>query len=192
MSIARKPLESQKSADTALFGTDFKHVSMMLSLICLVLGLIAFGYDTYRNYESREAHRPKVNLEGMVGAIRNYQKQRNTFPQTWEDLYAAGIWKSPPVTDNRERNGLLVSTFGSQNYLYLLTRVRGDMVTLWAIPTGPKKAEAKSIFLTLGPNSMRYWTGPGEISNPHPVPEASVLAAQGFMEQTQRSKDVKP
>lgn len=192
MSIATKTLEPQKSANTTLFGSDFKHVSVVLSGICLVLALIAFGYDTYRNFAEKEANRPKANLEGMVGAIRNYQKQRNVFPQTWGDLHTAGIWKSPPVMDNRERNGFLVSTFGSQNYLYLLTRVRADLITLWAIPTGPQRGDSKSIFITLGPNSMRYWSGPGVISNPQPVPEASDLAAQGFMEQTQRSKAVNP
>lgn len=182
MSIKTNPLEPNKSGQTLFLGSGVKYKSVIFSIAAVIIAVASSFYGKYMEAANLDKQMPKANLEGVVGAIRNFQRVKHSLPNEWDDLYVAGVWKAPPKTDKRYQNGYLISAYGNQNYIYLYSRLRPDLASVWIIPQGPRKLEAKTFFVTLGPQSIRYWVGPPEILDPNPIPEISVLNALGFIE----------
>jgi hypothetical protein len=99
------------------------------------------------------------------------------------ELEERGIWKHKIVPDfgpsKRTRTHL--------NYYYVYGKSDPSTCTIWAIPSGPKREEASTLFLVVRRDGIQRWKGPAltktDIDRIDTSPTAGLLNMLGMTEQ---------
>ena len=84
-----------------------------------------------------------------------------------------------------EEKGGTAYTLG--NYFYFIHGLDARTATVWAVPVGPRRDEASSHFVIIGPAELAHWKGAAikldEFDKLIPNPDAGELAALGLVRQ---------
>jgi hypothetical protein len=131
-------------------------VSYILLVLAVITYLGVWGYSVLAADWKAKASVPRIDpILTIIKGLRQYQKINATFPQTFNQLESQ-IWKhSKPPPFGANGHSVVI-----KNYYYLYTFIGPTRCTLWAIPVGPRAAEASSYFLILTPTNREKYKGP--------------------------------
>jgi len=155
-------------------------ISFIVVIVCAVVCLVCYVYGSWADAKAQEEMIPKLAADSLVGAVRKYQKATGQFPNDFAEVAA--------------RNHKPVSQFGANkrtlldhNYYYVYTKVDPLTCAIWAIPSGPKREVASTVFLVVGVDTIRNWKGPSlskaDIEKLPMVPTNDQLNVMGMTEQ---------
>lgn len=141
-----------------------KNTSMKLTFIItplmVVLVLGSYFYSLWVAEVKRREALPQDNSAALTRDLLKYHEKVGAFP---EDLRAlvGKIWDS-----KREREfDPSGRVFRHNNVFYLYSRQNAHLFTLWAVPSGEKREEGISWFVTASPEAIRRWKGPAIMDN---------------------------
>lgn len=155
-------------------------VILGVSVIVLV---ITFAYGAWARAEGEKELVPRLGMDEMVKALREFQRKTGQFPDDFMELEERGIWKHKTIPDfgpsKRTRTHL--------NYYYVYGKSSASVCTVWAIPSGPKREEASTHFLVVRPDMIQRWKGPAltktDIDRIDSDPSGDLLNMLGMTEQ---------
>jgi hypothetical protein len=160
----------------------FKLTFVILGVTVIVL-VISFAYGTWAKAEREKELVPRLGDESMVKALRRFQRQTGQFPDDFMELEKRGIWKHKTLPDF----GPSKRTFTHLNYYYVYGKSDPSTCTIWAIPSGPKREEASTLFLVVRPDVIQRWKGPAltktDIDRIDTSPTGDLLNMLGMTEQ---------
>ena len=167
-------------------GKTGKHrFGFSYALLALAV-LIYFGSWAYSAYAAEwraKSEIPKIDpVLKIIKGLRQYQKQKATFPPGFNEVEAV-VWRhlTPPTY------GLGGRTVTVQNYYYYYTFISPKRCTLWMVPVGPHTEEANTYFLILTPDDREKWKGPAldlkEAATISGTPTYTQLAMLGMIKQ---------
>ncbi len=160
-------------------GFRFSYVTLGVSVAAFVVSFITV---TVLGVWREREHTPRLAVDSLVKALRTYHKQTGSFPVDFRELESR-VWKHKKQPDF----GADGRSFSVANYLYLYHRVDAGSVTMWIIPTGPRREEGSTHFLILKPDNFRRWKGAplslDEIKNLPLVPQYRQMSLFGMTEQ---------
>jgi hypothetical protein len=160
----------------------FKLTFVILGVTVIVL-VISFAYGAWARTEREKEQVPKLGLDEMVKDLRDFRRKTGQFPNDFMELEERGIWKHKIVPDfgpsKRTRTHL--------NYYYVYGKSDPSTCTIWAIPSGPKREEASTLFLVVRADGIQRWKGPAltktDIDRIDTSPTAGLLNMLGMTEQ---------
>ena len=160
----------------------FKLTFVILGVTVIVL-VISFAYGTWAKAEREKELVPRLGDESMVKALRQFQRQTGQFPDDFMELEQRGIWKHETVPDF----GPNKRTLTHRNYYYVYGKSDPSTCTIWAIPSGPKREEASTLFLVVRRDVIHRWKGPAlpktDIDRIDTNPTGNLLNMLGMTEQ---------
>lgn len=131
-------------------------ISYVLLVVAVVTYFGVWGFSALAADWKAKASIPRIDpILAIIKGLRQYQKINATFPQTFGEVEAK-VWKHSQPPDFGANGRSLVL----KNYYYLYTFISPNRCTLWAIPIGPRAAEASSYFLILTPTDREKYKGP--------------------------------
>lgn len=157
------------------------------SYVLLVLAILVYGgcwgYSVFAADWNAKSDISQIDpILKIIKGLRQYQKTTASFPQTFSQLEAQ-VWKHPNPPPYGSGGHSLVL----KNYYYLYTHISPTRCSLWAIPVGPRAADASAYFLVLTPTARKKFKGPAldlkEASNITGEPTYTQLAVLGMIEQ---------
>ena len=154
--------------------------------ISLAAFIISFVFVTVLGKRRQSEQTPRLAVDSLVKALRNYHKQAGRFPADFRELDAR-VWNHKKAPDfGADGRNLSVA-----NYVYLYHQVEAGSATIWIIPTGPRREEGSTHFLLLRPDSLRRWKGVplslDKIKGLPAVPQYRQMALLGMTEQEPKS-----
>ena len=154
-------------------------VTLGVSVAALV---ISFVFVTVLGRRREQEQTPRLAVDSLVKALRNYHKQAGRFPADFRELEAR-VWKRKKAPDfGADGRSLSVA-----NYVYLYHQVEAGSATIWIIPTGARREEGSTHFLLLRPDGLRRWKGIplslDQIKGLPAVPQYRQMALLGMTEQ---------
>lgn len=159
-------------------------ISFVVLGVCVLVCLICYFYGSWSDAKAEEQLTPKLAIDEMMKAARQYQKQTGQFPNDLSELEGK-VWHHKPVPDfgpDKRRWGVL-------HYYYIYQRVNPLTCSIWAIPSGPKREGSTTVFLSAGVDWYRVWKGPSlskaDIEKLPLVPTIDQLNVMGMTEQPQ-------
>ena len=171
----------------------FKLTFVILGVSVIVL-VISFAYGTWARMEREKELVPRVGIDEMVKALREFHRKTGQFPNDFMELEDRGIWKHKKIPDF----GPSKRTLTVANYYYVYGKPNPSTCTVWAIPSGPKREEASTHFLVVKADLIRRWKGPAltktDIDRIDSDPTGDLLNMLGMIEQKmidQRQDEVK-
>ena len=157
-------------------------VTFVLLPICILIVIICYVYGAWAKAESEKQLVPRLGVDSMVKGLRQYQRQTGQFPGDFSELDKR-IWKYKKVPDF----GSTKRTLSFANYYYVYAKSDPLTCTIWAIPSGPKREEASTLFLVVTPDVIRNWKGPAldkaDIDRISSEPTGDLLNMLGMTEQ---------
>lgn len=174
-----------------MFGENrFKiKASYILMPVFLMVMLISYFYSGWAQSRRYDASLPRDGTDSLIKALMTYKEGAGRFPLDFKEVEER-VWKrqKPPNYGESGR------TFLAFNYHYIYFPKDNFTCTLWALPAGPRRAEASSYFFYITPDKIRKWKGPDmsedDIKKLRPLPDSSLLGVMGMTEQ--ESVAVKP
>ncbi len=158
-------------------------ISFVALGVCILICLGCYFYGSWADAQAEQAMVPRLAVDSMVKALRQYQKQTGQFPDNLSELEQK-VWHHKTVPDFGADKRRLTAF----NYYYVYSKVDRLTCALWAIPSGPKRDEGSSTyFLVVGLDVIRNWKGPSlaraDIEKLRPVPTNDELNVMGMTEQ---------
>lgn len=161
--------------------TRFTLMLLGLSIAALV---IVYATTTILGAWREREQTPRLAVDSLVKGLRTYQKQIGRFPENFRELESQ-VWKHK----NPPNFGVDGKSLSVANYYYIYHQVDARTVTVWVIPTGPRRAEGSTHFLLLSPDMMRRWKGAplslDEIKKLPSTPQYREMEVLGMTEQPQ-------
>lgn len=160
--------------------------SFRISFVMAGVGLLAL-IVTYASVTIAAAWRasnqtPRLAVESLVKALRDYHHQTGSFPKSLSDLEGR-VWKHKQPPDF----GVDGRSLSVANYYYIYYPVDAHTSSIWIVPTGPKREEGSTHFLLLTVDNLRRWKGAplslDEIKKLSPVPQYKEMGVLGMTEQ---------
>ena len=157
-------------------------ITFVILAICVLVCLGCYFYGSWADAQAEQKLIPKLAIAEVVKAARQYQKQTGQFPNDLSELEGK-VWHHKPLPDfGVDKRRLLAF-----NYYYVYTRVSPLSCAIWAIPSGPKRDGATTVFLVAGVDVIRNWKGPtlekADIEKLPLVPTTDQLSVMGMTEQ---------
>ena len=160
-------------------GVRITYVMLGISVASLIIAFIAV--NVLAAWRIRE-QTPRLAVDSMIKALRTYQKQTGHFPVDFRELEAR-VWKHKKAIDF----GVDGRNLSIAYYYYIYHQVDAHTVTIWIIPTGPRREEGSTHFLLLTPGNLRRWRGAplslSEVKDLPPVPQYQQMNLLGMTEQ---------
>jgi hypothetical protein len=160
-------------------GVRITYVMLGVSVAALIIAFIAV--TVLAAWRARELT-PRLAVDSMIKALRSHHKQTGRFPVDFRELEAR-VWKHKKSLDFGVDGRSLSITY----YYYIYHQVDAHTVTIWIVPTGPRREEGSTHFLLLTPGSMRRWRGAplslGEVKDLPAVPHYQQMNLLGMIEQ---------
>lgn len=163
-----------------------KNTSLKLTFIItplmVVLVLGSYFYSLWAAEVKRREMLPQDGSAALTRDLLKYHEKTGAFP---EDLRAlvGKVWEARGIREF-DPSG---KVFRHSNVFYLYSRQNAHLFTLWAVPSGEKREEGVSWFVTASPETIRRWKGPAisadQIDKLIPQPSIQSLALLGLTEQ---------
>ena len=157
-------------------------VSYIILVACILICLGCYFYGNWADAQAEQAKVPKLAVDSMVKSVRQYQKQTGQFPNDLSELEGK-VWNHKKVPDF----GADKRRLHAFNYYYIYSKVSPLSCAIWAIPSGPKREEAPTVFLVVGVDVIRNWKGPSlakaDVEKLPLIPTHDQLNVMGLTEQ---------
>jgi hypothetical protein len=157
-------------------------ISFIFLGFCFLVCLICYFYGSWADAQAEQAMVPKLAVDSLVKSVRQYQRQTGQFPNDLSELEGK-IWHHKPVPDFGPDKRRLIAF----NYYYTYSKVNPLTCAIWAIPSGPKRENASTVFLVVAVDAIRNWKGPSlsklDIEKLPLVPTNDQLSVMGMIEQ---------
>lgn len=154
---------------------------VILPLTILVV-IICFAYGTWARTEREKKMVPRLAVDPLTKALRQYQHQMGRFPDNFTEVEER-VWKHKKSPDF----GPSKRTLSVANYYYIYGKADPLTCTVWAIPSGPKRQESSTYFLVITPDVIRNWKGAAlskeDIDKINSAPSSDLLNVLGMTEQ---------
>jgi len=157
-------------------------ISFILLIVAAVVTIGCYIYSRWAESQRQQELLPRLAADSMIKGLRQYQRQAGQFPSDLAELEQR-VWRHEKSPDF----GPTKRTLTVANYYYMYSRVDPLTCALWAIPSGPRREEASTHFVVVGPEVIRRWKGPAlsksDMDKLAPVPTSDVLSVLGMTEQ---------
>lgn len=129
-------------------------VSVVLLPVALI-GLVGvYVYSLWAGERQRAADVPVEATGMMIRDLLAYHKKRGSFPNDLKQMEDV-VWEK-----RRDREFSLENrALSHRNYFYLYTFLTPHRFTLWAVPMGPVREDAPTLFVVGTPSASRSWKG---------------------------------
>lgn len=129
-------------------------VSVVLLPVALI-GLVGvYVYSLWAGERQRSADVPVEATGMMIRDLLAYHKKRGSFPGDLKQMEDV-VWEKKRDREFSLQNRAL----SHRNYFYLYTQIAHHRFTLWAVPMGPAREDAATLFVTGTPSASRSWKG---------------------------------
>lgn len=163
-----------------------KNTSLKLTFIItplmVVLVLGSYFYSLWAAEVKRRDALPQDSAAALTRDLLKYHEKTGAFPEDLR-LLVGKVW-DPKRPREFDQSGRL---FRHNNVFYLYSRVTAHLFTLWSVPSGEKREEGISWFVTASPEMIRRWKGPpiadDQVDKLIPQPSTPSLALLGLTEQ---------
>jgi hypothetical protein len=163
-----------------------KNSSMKLTFIItplmVVLVLGSYFYSLWAAEVKRRDEMPQDGAAALTRDLLKYHEQTGAFPEELR-LLVGKVWDAKKQR-NFDQSG---KVFRHNNVFYLYARQNPHLFSLWAVPSGERREQGVSWYITASPDRIRRWKGPAIADNQVDklIPQASVqmLALLGLTEQ---------
>lgn len=140
--------------------------TLIIAALSLGLLIISMVYSSWRREREREADMPTPAIETIVQALRSFHQQTGRFPRDFNELDER-VWKGVRRAQISPDGKSLDSPKSHYHYrLYTINPPDPTRATapakagIWAVPTGPRAAEAATYFWYVTPRDIERWMGP--------------------------------
>ena len=157
-------------------------LTFIITPLMVVLVLGSYFYSLWATEVKRRDDLPQDGAAALTRDLLKYHEKTGAFP---EDLRAlvGKVW------DNKRQREFDPSgkVFRHNNVFYLYARQSPHLLSLWAVPSGERREEGVSWFISASPERIRKWKGPAiadnQVDKLAPQPSVQSLALLGLTEQ---------
>ena len=163
-----------------------KNSSMKLTFIItplmVVLVLGSYFYSLWAAEAKRRDEMPQDGAAALTRDLLKYHEQTGAFPENLRRLVGK-VWDAKKQRDFDQ----LGKVFRHNNVFYLYSRQNPHLFSLWAVPSGERREEGVSWYISASPELTRRWKGPAipdnQVDKLVPQPSVQSLALLGLTEQ---------
>jgi hypothetical protein len=163
-----------------------KNSSMKLTFIItplmVVLVLGSYFYSLWAAEVKRRNEMPQDGAAALTRDLLKYHEQTGSFPEDLRRLVGK-VWDTKKQRDF-DQSG---KVFRHNNVFYLYARQNPHLFSLWAVPSGERREEGVSWYISASSESMRRWKGPAipdnQVDKLISQPSLQSLALLGLTEQ---------
>jgi hypothetical protein len=164
-----------------------KNSSMKLTFIItplmVVLVLGSYFYSLWAAEVKRRDELPQDGSATLVRDLLKYHEKIGAFPEDLKSLVGK-VWDAKKEREF-DPSGKI---FRHKNVFYLYSRIESHQFSLWAVPSGERREDGISWFITASPERIRRWKGPAiadiQIDKLAFQPSVQSLAILGLTEQS--------
>lgn len=129
-------------------------VSIVLLPVALIGLVTIYVYSLWAGERQRAADVPVDATSMMIRDLLAYHKKRGSFPSDLKQMEGV-VWEKKRDREFSLQNRVL----SHRKYFYLYTFLTPHRFTLWAVPMGPAREDAATLFVAGTPSSSRSWKG---------------------------------
>jgi hypothetical protein len=164
-----------------------KNSSMKLTFIItplmVVLVLGSYFYSLWAAEVKRRDNLPQDGTAALTRDLLKYHEKTGAFPEDLKSLVGK-VWDAKKEREF-DPSG---KVFRHHNVYYLYSRQNSHLFSFWAVPSGERREEGVSWYISASPNAIRRWKGPAiaasEIDKLAFPPSVQSLALLGLTEQS--------
>ncbi len=163
-----------------------KNSSMKLTFIItplmVVLVLGSYFYSLWAAEVKRRDELPQDGSATLVRDLLTYHEKNGAFPEDLKSLVGK-VWDAKKEREF-DPSG---KVFRHKNVFYLYSRIEPHLFSLWAVPSGERREEGVSWYISASTERIRRWKGPAitdsQIDKLALQPTVQSLALLGLTEQ---------
>jgi hypothetical protein len=163
-----------------------KNTSMKLTFIItplmVVLVLGSYFYSLWAAEAKRRDELPQDGAAALTRDLLKYHEQTGAFPEDLRRLVGR-VWDAKKQREF-DPSG---KVFRHNNVFYLYAKQNPHLFSLWAVPSGERREEGVSWFISVSPERIRRWKGPAisdnQVDKLIAQPSVQSLALLGLTEQ---------
>lgn len=157
-------------------------LTFIITPLMVVLVLGSYFYSLWAAEVKRRDEFPQDGVAALTRDLLKYHEQTGAFPEELR-LLVGRVWN-----DNRQREfDPSGKVFRHKNVFYLYSRQNPHLFSLWAVPSGERREEGVSWYISASPELIRRWKGPAiadhQIDKLVFQPSVQLLALLGLTEQ---------
>lgn len=157
-------------------------LTFIITPLMVVLVLGSYFYSLWAAEVKRRDELPVDGAAALTRDLLKYHEQTGAFPEDLRPLVGK-VW-DPKKQRDFDQSGKI---FRHNNVFYLYARQNPHLFSLWAVPSGERREEGVSWYITTSPKAIRRWKGPAiaenQVDKMIPQPSAQSLALLGLTEQ---------
>jgi hypothetical protein len=168
------------------FSNFMKNSSMKLTFIItplmVILVLGSYFYSLWAAEVKRRDELPQDAAAALTRDLLKYHEKTGAFPEDLKSLVGK-VWDARKEREF-DPSGKI---FRHHNVYYLYSRQNPHLFSFWAVPSGERREEGVSWFISASPDTIRRWKGPAiadnQIDKLALQPSVQSLALVGLTEQ---------
>lgn len=157
-------------------------LTFIITPLMVVLVLGSYFYSLWAAEVKRRDELPQDGAAALTRDMLKYHEQTGAFPEDLRRLVGK-VW-DPKKQRDFDQSGKI---FRYNNVFYLYARQTPHLFSLWAVPSGERREEGVSWYITASPDVIRRWKGPAiaenQIDKLISQPSIQALALLGLTEQ---------
>lgn len=157
-------------------------LTFIITPLMVVLVLGSYFYSLWAAEVKRRDELPQDGTATLVRDLLKYHEKTGAFPEDLKSLVGK-VWDAKK-TREFDPSGKI---FRHKNVFYLYSRLSPHLFSLWAVPSGERREEGVSWFISASPERIRRWKGPviadSQIDKLAFQPSVQALALLGLTEQ---------
>jgi hypothetical protein len=157
-------------------------LTFIFTPLMVVLVLSSYFHSLWSAEVKRRDETPQDGAAALTRDLLKYHEQTGAFPEDLR-LLVGRVWDAKKQRDFDQTG----KVFRHNNVFYLYARQSPHLFSLWAVPSGERREEGVSWYISASPESMRRWKGPAvpdnQVEKLIPQPSVQTLALLGLTEQ---------
>lgn len=157
-------------------------LTFIITPLMVVLVLGSYFYSLWAAEVKRRDELPQDGATTLVRDLLKYHEKTGRFPEDLKSLVGK-VWDAKKAREF-DPSG---KVFRHNNVCYLYSLVESHRFSLWAVPSGERREEGISWFISASPERIRRWKGPAiadhQIDKLAVQPSVQSLALLGLTEQ---------
>ena len=144
-----------KEAMSVLDSDNPRQSKLRLTHVLFIAAVMAYLLSCFYVWFAAWRSSPDLRARSLINALREYRVEHRRWPENIEDLRDSTSLK----LGSEAGVGSDGRSLRWRNYLYVYTPF-GELVSLWAVPLGPWRAEAETHYVVVGAKDLVDWVGP--------------------------------
>lgn len=157
-------------------------LTFIITPLMVVLVLGSYFYSLWAAEVKRRDELPQDGSATLVRDLFTYHEKNGAFPEDLKSLVGK-VWDAKKEREF-DPSG---KVFRHKNVFYLYSRIEPHLFSLWAVPSGERREEGVSWYISASPERIRRWKGPAipdnQIDQLSVAPSLQSLALMGLTEQ---------